>query len=187
MSFNVDLFYFINHNLQNPIFDTILPLITHFGGFVWLLIILIVLIVYAKLKNKDTLKKVAILALCALLFADLITYALKLIVQEPRPYVTLDHVRLLVYEDGVFAFPSGHATSTLAVVTIFVLKSRELVKKHYNIAKILLILFAITIMFSRVYCGVHYPFDVLVGAMVGIFAGLVVRKYENKILSKINW
>ena len=138
MSFNVDLFYFINHNLQNPIFDTILPLITHFGGFVWLLIILIVLIVYAKLKNKDTLKKVAILALCALLFADLITYALKLIVQEPRPYVTLDHVRLLVYEDGVFAFPSGHATSTLAVVTIFVLKSRELVKKHYNVLKSLL-------------------------------------------------
>ena len=39
MSVNVDLFYFINHNLQNPICDAVMPYITHFGGFVWLLII----------------------------------------------------------------------------------------------------------------------------------------------------
>jgi undecaprenyl-diphosphatase len=187
MSINVDLFYFINHNLQNPICDLILPLITHLGGFVWLLIILVVLIIYAKLKNKETLKKVAIIALCALLFADLITYAVKLIVQEPRPYLTLDNVRLLVYEDDVFAFPSGHSTSTVAVITIFVLKIRELVKKHYNVAKILLILFAIVIMFSRIYCGAHYPFDVLAGAIIGLVGALVVNRYENKILSKINF
>ena len=125
MSVNVDLFYFINHNLQNPICDAVMPYITHFGGFVWLLIILIVLIVYAKLRNKETLKKVAILALCALLFADLIAYAVKLIVQEPRPYLTMDNVRLLIHEDDVFAFPSGHATSTLAVVSIFFMKIKD--------------------------------------------------------------
>ena len=182
MSINVDLFYFINHNLQNPIFDAVLPLITHLGGFVWMLIIVIALIIYAKWKNKETLKKVAILALCALLLADLVTYAIKLIVQEPRPYLVLDNARLLVYEDDVFAFPSGHATSTLAVVTVFVLKAKELVKKHYNILKILLIMFVVIIMFSRVYCGVHYPFDVLTGAIIGIAGALVVNKYENKIL-----
>ena len=185
MSVNVDLFYFINHNLQNPICDAVMPYITHFGGFVWLLIILIVLIVYAKLRNKETLKKVAILALCALLFADLIAYAVKLIVQEPRPYLTMDNVRLLIHEDDVFAFPSGHATSTLAVVSIFFMKIRDLVKKHYNLAKILLVLFAVIIMFSRIYCGVHYPFDVLVGAIIGIAGALVIKKYENKILGKL--
>ena len=181
MSMNVDLFYFINHNLQNPIFDMVLPLITHVGGFIWMLIIVVAIIVYAKLKNKDTLKKVAILALCALLFADLITYALKPIVQEPRPYLTLDNVRLLVYEDDIFSFPSGHATSTLAVVTIFFLKIKELVKKHYNVARILLILFAVTIMLSRVYCGVHYPFDVLAGVIIGIGAALIVNRYGERI------
>lgn len=182
MSVNVDLFNFINHSLQNPIFDAILPYITHFGGFVWLLIILIVVIIYAKFKNKENLKKVAILALCALLFADLIAYIIKVVVQEPRPFMTLDDVRLLVYEKGMFSFPSGHATSTLAVVTIFVLKIRDLVEKHFNAARILLILFAVIIMFSRIYCGVHYPFDVLAGAIIGISGALVVKKFENKII-----
>lgn len=185
MSINVDLFYFINNNLQNPIFDAVLPYVTHLGGFIWLLIILIVLICYAKLRNRETLKRVAILALCALLFADLIAYALKLIVQEPRPYLTMDNVRLLIHEDDIFAFPSGHATSTVAVVGIFFLKAKDLVKKHYNVFKVLLVLFAIVIMFSRIYCGVHYPFDVLTGAAIGIVGALVINNYENKILAKL--
>ena len=187
MSLNVDLFYFINHNLQNPIFDAVLPLITHLGGFVWMLIILVAVIVYAKLKNRETLKKVAILTLCALLFADLITYAIKLIVQEPRPYLTLENVRLLVYEDDVFAFPSGHATSTVAVVTLLLFKIRDLVENHYNIARILLVLFAAIILFSRVYCGVHYPGDVLCGAAIGIVCAWIINRYQNEILSKINF
>lgn len=187
MSLNIDLFFFINHNLQNPIFDAVLPLITHLGGFVWMLIIVIALLIYAHFKNRETLERVAILALCALLFADLITYALKLIVQVPRPYHTFDNVRLLVYGDDIFAFPSGHATSTAAVITVFVLKIRELIKQHYNIARIILMLFALVIMFSRIYCGAHYPFDVLVGLIVGIVGALVVNKYENKILNKINF
>ena len=184
MSINVDLFYFINHNLQNPICDAVLPYVTHLGGFVGLLIILIVIIAYAQLRNRQTLKQVAILALCALLFADLIAYVLKLIVQEPRPYLTMDNVRLLIHEDDIFAFPSGHATSTVAVVSIFLLKAKDLVKKHYNAFKALLVLFAIVIMFSRIYCGVHYPFDVLTGAAIGIVGALVVNRYENKILRR---
>ena len=185
MSLNIDLFNFVNHNLQNPIFDMILPVITHFGGFIWLLAILIVLIAYAKLKNKDNLRKVAILALCALLFADLITFVLKHVVNEPRPFLTLNNVSLLINEDDIFSFPSGHTTSTFAVVTIFVLKMEELVKKHHIIVEIFLILFAVIILFSRIYCGVHYPFDVLSGAIIGIFGALVINKYENKILSYI--
>ena len=185
MSFNVDLFYFINHNLQNPLFDAVLPYMTHFGGFIWLLIILIVLMVYARIKGNDSLKKVAAVALVALLFADLITYALKLFVHEPRPYLTMDNVRLLIHEDDIFSFPSGHATSTVAVVSIFLLKIRNLVNEHYNLARILLVLFAFIIMFSRIYCGVHYPFDVLTGAAIGIVGALVINRYEDRILGKL--
>jgi undecaprenyl-diphosphatase len=167
--------------MQNQIFDMIFPFATHLGGFIAWIIILVALIAYAKLKNKETLKKVAILALCALLFADLIAIVLKHIVQEPRPFLALDNVRLLIAEDDPFSFPSGHVTSTLAVVTILVLNIEKLVKKHCGIAKIILVLFAVFIAFSRIYCGVHYPFDVLAGAAIGIVSALIVNRFLGKI------
>ena len=151
-----------------------------------MLMIVLLVILYAKLRNKETLKKVAIIALIALLLSDLVTYAIKLVVQEPRPYMVLDNVRLLIFEDDVFAFPSGHATSTLAVISVFLLNIEDLAKKHYKILSVLLTLFAIVILFSRIYCGVHYPFDVLSGALIGIAGALIVNRYKDKILSKIN-
>ena len=106
--------------------------------------------------------------------------------REPRPYMVLDNVRLLIFEDDVFAFPSGHATSTLAVISVFLLNIEDLAKKHYKLLSVLLTLFAIVILFSRIYCGVHYPFDVLSGALIGIAGALIVNRYKDKILSKIN-
>ena len=152
-----------------------------------MLMIVVLVILYAKLRNKETLKKVAIIALIALLLSDLVTYAIKLVVQEPRPYMVLDNVRLLIFEDDVFAFPSGHATSTLAVISVFLLNIEDLAKKHYKILSVLLTLFAITILFSRIYCGVHYPFDVLTGALIGIAGALIVNRYKEKILNKIKF
>ena len=186
MNINEIFFYYINHNLQNPAFDAVMPFITHFGGFIWMLIIVIAIILYAHLRNRKTLKRVAILALVALLFSDLITYAVKMIVKEPRPYAVLEGVRVLIYEDDIFAFPSGHATSTLAVVSVFLLNLDDLMEKHKTAVAILLLLFAIVIPFSRVYCGVHYPFDVLAGVLIGIFGALVVNHFKDRIISIIS-
>ena len=44
MSVNVDMFYSFNHNFQNPIFDAVMPVVTHFGGFKVLVVVLIAII-----------------------------------------------------------------------------------------------------------------------------------------------
>ena len=57
MSINVDLFYFINHNMHNPIFDLIMPLFTHFGGFIFMVCILVAVILFARFTKRNTLKR----------------------------------------------------------------------------------------------------------------------------------
>lgn len=186
MSINEILFIFINQYLQNPYLDMIMSTITHFGGFIWLLVIVLAILLFAKLTNRDTLKNVALMALIALLFSDLIVLILKNIVHEPRPFMSLENVRVLIPESDPNSFPSGHSSSTWAVVSIFLFNMEKLVKKHYLIVDIVLVIFAITILFSRVYCGVHYPGDVLAGALIGIFGAflvnyLFIRKTGNEI------
>ena len=182
MSINVDLFYFINHTLQNPILDMTMPLFTHVGGFISMVVILVAIILLARFTNRNTLKKIAILALIALLFSGLIVFCLKHIVNEPRPFVTLDDVNLLIVEQDPFSFPSGHTTSTFSVITFFVLNMKELVKKHYKLINVALMIFALFIPFSRIYVGVHYPGDVLVGMLIGIGGAFVVNHYKEKII-----
>ena len=87
---NVDLFYFFNHNFINPFFDAAMPIITGTGGFICLCLFLILLILFAKFTKRDTLKRIAVLALIALLFSDIIAAVLKNLILEPRPFVTLE-------------------------------------------------------------------------------------------------
>lgn len=179
---NVDLFYFFNHNLQNPVFDMTMPLFTHVGGFIWMVCILIAVIIFAKFTNRDTLKKIAVLALIALLFSDLIVFCLKHLINEPRPFVTFNDVNLLIVEQDPYSFPSGHAASTFSVITFFILNMKELVKRHYLIIDAVLIIFALCIPFSRIYVGVHYPGDVLAGALIGIFGAFVIDHFKDEII-----
>ena len=117
-----------------------------------------------------------------MLFSALIVFCLKNLINEPRPFATLDNVNLLITENDPCSFPSGHSASTLSVVTFFIMNMKDLVKKHYLIVDIALVVFAAVIPFSRIYVGVHYPFDVLAGVIIGIFCALVVNRFGDRIL-----
>ncbi len=182
MNINVYLFYIFNHNLQNPLFDSVMPVVTHFGGFKFLAVVLICIIVYAHIKKKKTLKRLGILALIAFLCSDLVAAVLKHIVNEPRPFVSLDNLRLLIEEADPLSFPSGHTTSTFSVVTFFILNMKQLAERHYKLINVLLIIFALIVPFSRMYVGVHYPGDVLAGAIIGIGGALLINHFKDSIL-----
>ena len=185
MDINVYLFYFFNHGFQNPIFDAIMPIITNFGDFFFLLAALFIVIIYARFKNKESLKRIAIIAFCAVLAGGLIAYSFKYVFLEPRPYDVLPDVRLLLNRDHATSFPSGHSAAVWAFVTILLLNMKDLAKKHYKIISVCLVVYAFVIMFSRLYCGMHYPFDILAGAVIGIVAALIVNKFQDNILSII--
>ena len=175
---NVNIFYLINSGLENQIFNFFMPLITDFGSIVAWTIICILLYLFG---GQNT-KKVAILGITALLFANLFVYILKVLIAEPRPFMVLPNVNLLITKIGINSFPSGHTASSFAAATVIGLKIRIDIKgKNYRLIYPLLA-FAVLIGFSMIYIGVHYPLDVIIGGLIGIFSALLVLKLWNNLL-----
>ncbi|HET7417163.1 MAG TPA: phosphatase PAP2 family protein [Solirubrobacterales bacterium] len=102
---------------------------------------------------------------CALLgpFAIGLNYAIKLLVKRPRP--VLEGLPPLGGAPSSLSFPSAHATSSFAVATAMVRVDPAMAGA-----------FAVAILISlgRPYLGMHYPSDVLAGAVLGIVLGLIV-------------
>lgn len=158
--------------MANPLFDAIMPPLSDCGGFVTLLVICILVILVLRYFKKEKYYQIAKLCLYALILAGIIAACLKLTFHSPRPFTVLDYVRQLTVPSEPNSFPSGHTASTLSIITVLVWKLRE-----HKIVAALLVVFAVLVGFSRIYCGVHYPFDVLVGAIVGVVSGVVVLKF----------
>lgn len=68
---------------------------------------------------------------------------------------------------GKFGYFSAHAANSFAAATFFVL----LLKPHLKFIGLILILWASIVAYSRIYIGVHYPLDILSGALVGMLFG----------------
>ncbi len=124
------------------------------------------------------------MGLIALVISNGITYILKPLIAEPRPFLALSNVDLLAPKSEIYSFPSGHTTSSFTVATVIGLKYIFMLKnKKYRLVYPLIV-FAALIGFSRIYIGVHYPSDVLVGAIIGTICALLVLKLEDKIFLK---
>ncbi len=181
---NTILFYFINNGLNNPFFDFLMPAITNFGSFIAMGIICILMYIF----GGENTRKVALIGLAALLLANVAVYLLKSIVAEPRPFLVLPNVIQLASESENYGFPSGHAASSFAVMMVIGLKYRLNIKgKTYRLLYPLLA-FASLIAFSRVYIGVHYPLDVVFGAIVGILSAvfMIYIGWDEAIVDKIS-
>ena len=174
MSLNIDLFYFINNGFANPVFDMIMPHLSDCGGFVSLLVICVLAILVLRHYKRQKYLEIAKMCLYALVLSGIIAACLKLAYHSPRPFTVLENVRQLTIPTEPNSFPSGHTSSTFSVVSVLVWTLRENV-----VVVCLLVLFAFLVGFSRIYVGVHYPFDVLVGAVVGVVSGVVVLKLKS--------
>lgn len=90
-----------------------------------------------------------------------------------------EHVRTLYgYVGGQYGFISGHATNSLGFATLTALLFRN---KLYSIA---IYIWALLISYSRIYLGVHFVSDVVVGALAGISIGFLTYKAYRLYLQK---
>ncbi|MBO4593820.1 MAG: phosphatase PAP2 family protein, partial [Bacteroidaceae bacterium] len=80
---------------------------------------------------------------------------------------------------GLYGFISSHAANTFAVCTFVALYLRR------HLATLTLILWACLSSYSRIYLGLHYPGDILAGALFGILTGLTM--YGLMLLAARRW
>ncbi|MEM1116259.1 MAG: phosphatase PAP2 family protein [Bacteroidota bacterium] len=111
-----------------------------------------------------------------------ITVLLKRVINRPRPYVALDGVEARDERhmgDDIFdpySFPSGHTSSSFAIATSLSLSYPE----WYVIAPSAVWASAMGV--TRIWHGVHYPTDVLVGALIGTASGVAVHLLMPDVL-----
>jgi len=92
---------------------------------------------------------------------------IKDVVARPRPFLTLTDVHCLIGKGGSFSMPSSHAANWFAATMIAAV--------YYRRSLWFMVPLALLVSYSRVYNGVHYPGDVLAGALLGAgFAGAVL-------------
>lgn len=129
-------------------------------------------------KNKSGLRK-AIYILISVASAGIFSNLLKLIVHRQRPFITYPFIEKLS-SGGGFSFPSGHTTDAFSLATAVCL----LFPRWYVIVP--MYGWAASVGYSRMYLGVHFPTDVLGGAIfASSIAFLIYKTYYASQLKKI--
>ncbi|KKP32693.1 MAG: hypothetical protein A2312_03895 [Candidatus Staskawiczbacteria bacterium RIFOXYB2_FULL_32_9] len=101
---------------------------------------------------------------------------------RPRPFVNHQVNQLINYNSLEASFPSGHACFYFALSTIIYFYHKKLGIAFY--------IFSLLIVFSRVFVGIHWPSDILAGAVIGVIMGftlnILFRKHAHKIIKNYN-
>lgn len=179
---NTAIFYFF-YNLahRSATFDAIAIFITDtFDKMVLVAAVIYLLYLFAshphwKGKSLHVWISESFIIFASVVGAYAVSYILKIIVHAPRPFVTLVQVQPLVAETPYTSFPSGHATLFFALATAIYLYNKR--------AGYVFFFFALVIAISRMVVGVHYPIDILAGAVIGMVVAWGIHGLLSKIFS----
>lgn len=172
------------NGFHTPFFDKVMYAITHRFTFTPLYIFLIYLIF--RFIKKQPFQKLAYVLLSVGL-ADRITSGLmKPYFQRLRPChdPAISNIVHTVSDcGGQYGFVSSHAANTFALAVCYFLMFKPLSKVNVGIKYLINFLFiwAIIVSYSRIYIGVHYPSDVIVGGIVGSSISIILFIFLNKL------
>ncbi len=162
------LLYWIHDNRSCGLLDLLMPKLTMLGdgGAVWLL-------AAGGMLCTRKYRRQGLILLAALAAGVLVgNVCLKNLIARPRPCWLENSVRLLVSSPTDYSFPSGHTLSSAIGAAVLTKTDRRLGWAAIPIAAV--------IAFSRLYLFVHYPTDILAGAVLGAAIGLAAYRIGTR-------
>ena len=168
------LFLFLNVSLANPVTDFIMPIVTsdNLLRIAYALVMLLIL-----WRGDARMRWLVLVSIIALAFTDQLSAGLlKPMIGRLRPCHVLDNINLLVGCGGGKAMPSSHAANAFGQAVLFALL--------YVRVRWWLMGLATLIAVSRVFVGVHYPGDIIAGALLGTLVALALVFMFERLIEK---
>lgn len=171
------LFEKVNQSWTNSFFDFLFPAITDLHKNPLTLLVVLPLLAFWIWKRKVLALKWLLVLIFSIGLADLISYrVIKKNVLRDRPQYTGIQVNLRTHEHTGTSFPSNHAANMGAAATTLTLAAPPLWPVFFAIG--------LSVAYSRVYVGVHFPIDVAagfaLGSLVAILIWLALRKWIER-------
>jgi len=164
------LFLAVNHLPHSPLTNRFMSLVTNSmnGGLIWLVSLLVAALVDRR-RGSQTLWQVVPPFTFAFLTVE---FPIKYYFRRRRPFIDLVQAIAIGKKPGTYSFPSGHSAAAFA--------GAWLLRRHYPKLTPLWYTIAGLVGFSRVFLGVHYPGDVLSGALSGTMVAELSRWVIDK-------
>ena len=163
--FDLPVFNFINHTLSCRPLNLFMPVVSRLGGGE-LYFLLGILLLFS---GKREIKILGITLLAGLTISYYVTAVLKILIARPRPFIAFTNVILLGPMEKSYSFPSNHAVTAFMAASLLISRFRM---------RALFYSLAVLAGLSRIYIGVHYPSDIIGGAIIGLIIGLFLVKIQ---------
>ena len=165
----------IINNLSHDYLDYIMIFLSN--KYVWIPLYIYLIFLLWKYDKKNFTINIVICS-GSVIVADFITSSImKPYFERLRPCQNNSMLDLINIVSGCgkkFSFASSHASTTFSLATIFFYITRGDIK--------LLFLWSLLIGYSRIYLGVHYFLDVIIGFLVGFLTSMVIYRISKKYL-----
>ncbi len=168
---DTQLFYLLNSVAgQSSFLDGVIVFLASYLGYI-LLLLFLALLLFSQYSKREKAHILLVTGISSLIARFGITELIRFFYHRPRPFIDLPVNQLLTSNE--WSFPSGHATFFFAMATALFLYN-----KKWGIG---FFIAAILMSVSRVIAGIHYPSDIVGGAIIGIIVAYATFSIARKI------
>jgi undecaprenyl-diphosphatase len=159
--FECKMFQKVNRHFDKKALNLFFRNITRIGGAIFTISAALLLLIF----SAESYKMVAISSALSLALSHIPVQIVKKLWPRKRPYLTLEATKYHINPLKDHSFPSGHTTAAFSLMIPYML--------YAPLLSIILLPLCLSVGLSRIYLGLHYPSDVLVGGLLGTFTGIL--------------